>query len=98
MSSESPIKPAACAGYEALLRKTHAALTAWRNGREEIRRSGRRGRQADNELRTLQANFARSYTALQTHVHDCEVCLTPAQVHPGYGINPLADDRTLYYQ
>ena len=98
MSSESPIKPAACAGYEALLRRTHAALTAWKNGREEIRRSGRRGRQADNELRKLQANFAKAYAALQMHVHDCEVCLTPAQVHPGYGINPPVADRTLYFQ
>jgi hypothetical protein len=97
MSTESPIKPAACTGYEALLKKCHAALTDWKNGREAIRHSGRLDRKADNELRILQANFAKAYAALQAHVRDCEVCLMPARVHPGFGINPVAVDHTLYH-
>jgi hypothetical protein len=93
---ESPIKPAACAEYEALLKKSLGALTNWKNGRTEIRRSGRKGRKVDDELRILQANFARAYAALQTHVQDCEFCQMPSLVHPGHGINPVAVDYPLY--
>jgi hypothetical protein len=75
---ESPIKPAACPEYEALLKRSHAALSAWKNGRTEIRRSGRTGRAVDNELRILQANFAKAYAALQTHARDCVDCQIPA--------------------
>src|SRR5882724_9759946 len=61
------IKPAACEEYEELLKTSHVALNEWNNGRAAIRRSGRKGRSADNELRMLQANFAKAYAALQTH-------------------------------
>jgi hypothetical protein len=95
-SIQSPVKPAACSEYEALLKKSHVALTDWKNGRVEIRRSGRKGRQVDNQLRVLQANFARAYAALQTHARDCAFCQMPSLVHPGYGINPVASDYPLH--
>jgi hypothetical protein len=74
MRDSSPVKPAACAEYEALLKKSHFALTNWKNGRAEIRRSGLSGRKADNELLVLQAAFAKAYAALQSHAHSCEKC------------------------
>ncbi len=74
MRNESPVKPAMCTEYEALLRESHVALTNWKNGRAEIRRLGRTGRKADNELRVLQASFAKAYAALQYHGHACEAC------------------------
>jgi hypothetical protein len=60
--------------YHALLRNSQVALTNWNQGRAAIHNSGRRGRDADNELRALQANFARAWALLQYHEHDCEVC------------------------
>jgi hypothetical protein len=63
-----------CDEYERLLKESQVALTNWNLGRAEIHDSGRRGRDADSELRTLQANFARAWAVLQYHEHDCEVC------------------------
>jgi len=80
MRDPSPVKAAACAEYEALLKKSHFALTNWKNGRVAIRRSGRTGRKTDNQLRVLQAAFAKAYAALQCHAHCCEVCKITALV------------------
>lgn len=93
---DSSIHPAACDDYEMLLMKSSGALTAWKNGRAEIRRSGRKGRSADNELRILQANFAKAYAALQTHARDCELCQMPALIYPGFGINPVTTNYPLH--
>ena len=90
------IKPAACEEYEELLKKSHMALNEWKNGRAEIRRSGRQGRSADNELRMLQANFAKAYAALQTHSRDCSYCQMPALVHQDFGVAPVAHHYTLH--
>jgi hypothetical protein len=96
MRENSQIHPAACDEYETLLLKSSAALTAWKNGRTEIRRSNRKGRSADNELRILQANFAKAYAALQAHARDCEFCQLPALVYPGFGINPVTTSYPLH--
>jgi hypothetical protein len=71
--------------YEALLKESHAALTSWKNGRVEIRRSGRKGRKADNELRVLQAMFAKAYAALQYHGHNCEACRVALLIYSRLG-------------
>jgi len=57
---------------------------------------GRKGRSADNELRMLQANFAKAYAALQTHSRDCGYCQMPALVHQGFGVNPVAHHYPLH--
>jgi hypothetical protein len=63
-----------CTEYHRLLKESQIALTNWNKGRAEIHHSGRRGRDTDNELRMLQANFAKAWTLLQYHEQDCEVC------------------------
>jgi hypothetical protein len=63
-----------CPDYQTLLKKSQIALTIWNNGRADIHNAGRRGRDADNTLRTLQGNFARAWAALQRHDQCCEVC------------------------
>jgi hypothetical protein len=88
MSFYSDVRPAACCEYESLLENSRLALEAWKNGRTEIRSSGRKGRAIDDRLRILQANFARAYARLQAHARYCDVCQMPALVHSGYGINP----------
>jgi hypothetical protein len=90
------IKPAACEEYEELLKRSLKALNEWKNGRAEIRRSSRKGRSADNELRMLQANFAKAYAALQTHSGDCSYCQMPALVHQGFRGNPEAHHYPLH--
>jgi hypothetical protein len=63
-----------CQEYERLLKKSLVALTNWNKGRAEIQRSARRGRDTDNDLRTLQAAYAKAQALLQYHEHECEVC------------------------
>jgi len=96
-SDDSDVKPAACEDYEVLLKKSHAALAAWTDGRAEIRRSGRKGRFADNELRLLQANFAKAYHELQNHARDCGVCQMPTLMNAGVGINSATYGHSLHH-
>ena len=84
MTEQSPLQATACAEYEALLKESHRALTNWKNGREEICQSARKGRKTDNELRVLQAAFAKSYAALQCHGHVCEICQITSLISSGF--------------
>jgi hypothetical protein len=63
-----------CAEHRRLLKESHAALAKWNKGRAEIHKSGRRGRDTDNELRALQATYAKAWALLQYHAQDCDVC------------------------
>jgi hypothetical protein len=63
-----------CDEYERLLKDCQITLTSWNSGRANVHNSGRRGRDVDNELRTLQANFAKAWALLQYHENGCEVC------------------------
>ena len=63
-----------CAEYDALLKNSQVALTNWNNGMVELHTSVRRRRGANNELRNLQANFAKAWALFQHHENDCEVC------------------------
>ncbi len=65
---------AVCAEHQRLLEESQRALTDWNKGRAEIHKSGRRGTDTDNELRTLQATYAKAWALLQYHEQDCEVC------------------------
>jgi hypothetical protein len=73
MRTESGVQ-VLCADYQRLLKECQLALTDWNKGRAEIHNCGRRGRDTDNELRTLQANFAKAWAVLQYHEQDCETC------------------------
>ena len=81
-----------CAEYNTLLRNSQIALTNWNKGRTEIFNSGRRGRQADNELRELQASFAKAWALLQYHEHDCEICQLIAHLD-GNNSKTTAEDK-----
>jgi hypothetical protein len=63
-----------CAEHQRLLTESQVALTNWNKGRAEIHKSGRRGRDTDNELLALQAAYAKAWALLQYHEHDCDVC------------------------
>jgi hypothetical protein len=63
-----------CAEHQRLLKESQAALAKWNKGRAELHKSGRPGRDTDNELRALQATYARAWALLQYHAQDCEVC------------------------
>jgi hypothetical protein len=68
------VKLAACSEYERLLEESQEALENWNQQRAEIYDAGLRGKRIDDELLRLQARFAKSYAALQTHLKNCMFC------------------------
>ncbi len=74
MSEEAFVKTAICTTYETLLEKCQTACQIWNDQRAAIRESGRSGKKVDDELRRLQANYAKAYSVVRNHVHSCETC------------------------
>jgi mannose/cellobiose epimerase-like protein (N-acyl-D-glucosamine 2-epimerase family) len=74
MNAELSVKTAVCTLYEKLLEDCQSACQIWNKQRAEIRECGWHGKKMDDELRRLQARYARAYSVLRNHVHDCETC------------------------
>jgi hypothetical protein len=63
-----------CVGYQRLLEECQVALEIWNEHRAEISQSRLIGKEAGDELLRLQAKYARAYTVLQNHLHNCLRC------------------------
>jgi hypothetical protein len=74
MSEQLSVKTAVCAEYERLLKECQNASNIWNEERAEIYWSRLRGKKVEDELRRLQAKYARAYSMLQKHTHDCALC------------------------
>jgi hypothetical protein len=74
MSKQLSVKTAVCTEYERLLKECQSASTIWNEQRAEIYWSRLRGKKVEDELRQLQAKYARAYSMLQKHTHDCALC------------------------
>jgi hypothetical protein len=73
-NAEVDIRTAICTRYEQLLQDCQVACDTWTARRNEIREAGLSGKQIDDELRKLQAKYARAYAMVRNHVHECETC------------------------
>lgn len=74
MSEQFSIKITVCREYQRLFEVCQSALEMWDEHRAEICRSRLLGREAGDELLRLQAKYARAYTLLQKHKHNCLQC------------------------
>jgi hypothetical protein len=74
MSAEMTVRTAVCTCYERLLEKCQNACQIWNTQRAEIGASGRHGKTVDDQLRRLQAAYAKAYSVLRNHLHTCETC------------------------
>jgi len=74
MSTELSFKTAICTEYEDLLFACQKALETWRERREETTLFRFDGRSTGEELLRLQAEYARSYSRLERHADNCELC------------------------
>lgn len=74
MKRDLDFRTAICSEYEQLLEGCQHALVAWRERSEEIQRFGLEGERVGNEMRRLQADYAKSYTRLSQHPKDCAIC------------------------
>jgi len=74
MSEELSVRTAVCTEYERLLKECQSASNIWKEQRAEIYWLRLRGKKVEDELRRLQAKYARAYSMLQKHTHDCALC------------------------
>jgi hypothetical protein len=68
------VRTAVCDTYEELFEECNAARKNWNQRRAEIAELSLRGKEIDDELRCLQARFAKSYALVCNHLRDCELC------------------------
>ena len=80
-NEEVSFAEAFCSDYEALLDQCQLALSAWSDRSESARLAHLTGEAIGRELLRLQAHFAKSYAALQKHVHSCERCVAISQLN-----------------
>lgn len=65
---------AACSEYEELLKECQSALVRLHEKREEVREHRFTGVEVGRELLTLQARYAKCYSALLKHSKTCNRC------------------------
>jgi hypothetical protein len=63
-----------CPEYQFLLESCHRALATWQRHRASVERNPFAGLKAIEELKSLQANYARAYSQLEIHEHSCATC------------------------
>ena len=74
MNNVISVEPAACTEHQKLSEACQRALDVWNEQRAEFSRSYHISAEAGDELVRLQANYARAYTVLQRHEHNCLLC------------------------
>ena len=81
MPTSTVFTTSVCDGYEDLLKESQRAWTIWKGLCQRISGSCLQSRIADDELRNLQARYARSYSALENHAHTCATCRRVVQLN-----------------
>ena len=74
MSKQQFVRTAICNRYQTLLEECESALAIWSKHRAEVLQSRLVGKEAGDELLRLQAKYARAYTLLENHAHNCSFC------------------------
>ncbi len=74
MNSVISVETAICSEHQRLLAECERALETWNVHRAEFCKSDPISKAAGDELLRLQAKYARAYTVLQRHEHNCSLC------------------------
>jgi len=74
MNKQFSVETAVCAEHQRLLEESERALEIWKDRRAEFCHPHLSGREAGDELLRLQAKYARAYTVLRNHAHNCSLC------------------------
>jgi hypothetical protein len=98
MSKQLSINVTVCAGYQRLLEECQRALEIWNEQRAKVCQSRLIGKEAGDELVRLQAKYARAYTVLQNHAHNCPRCQLVSRIEECHSENSsdALSDSTLY--
>ena len=74
MENELSFKTAVCSTYEQLLEKSQARYEVWESHRREACKTRSSVKEIGDELLRLQADYAKAYNDLRTHVGTCKIC------------------------
>ncbi len=77
MNSERSFQTAFCSEYESLLYECQLAketCAEWRAQMNSPLSAKNLNREVASELLRLQANYAKAYSLLENHVHECDLC------------------------
>src|SRR6266436_2006879 len=74
MNTVISVETAICSEHQRLLAECERALETWNEHRAEYCKSHPITKKAGDELLRLQANYARAYTVLTRHEHNCSLC------------------------
>jgi len=80
MARQFSLEIARCSEYQRLLEESQRALDIWNALRVEVSGACSVSKEDGDELLRLQANYARAYTALWNHSHDCPRCLLISRI------------------
>ena len=93
MGAEVAVRTGVCTRYETLLEDCQAACQIWNKQRAEVRERGLQGKKVDDDLRRLQAKYAKAYSVLRNHVHDCETCQWVSRLEQSPSASSAAEQR-----
>ena len=96
MNKQFSVETAVCTEHQRLLEECQRALEIWNEHRAEFCQFRFIEREAGDELLRLQAKYARAYTVLQNHEHNCSVCQLVSRVEgrdPENSSDALSDNE-----
>ena len=98
MSKQHYVKVAICNKYQTLLEECERALAMWNAQRAKISQSCLVAKEVGDEFLRLQAKYARAYTVLQNHAHNCSFCQLVSRLEGRDSENSsdAISDSTLY--
>ena len=80
MSKQFFAETAVCTEQQRLFDECQKALEIWKERRAEFFQARLSRKEAGDELLRLQAKYARAYTVLQNHAHNCSLCQQVSRV------------------
>jgi hypothetical protein len=80
MNKQFSVETAICTEHQRLLAECQRALEIWNEHRAEFCQFRPMAREAGDELLRLQAKYARAFTVLQNHEHNCSLCRLPSRI------------------
>jgi hypothetical protein len=95
MSTQLSVNASICSEYQRLLEVSESALEIWNEHRAEFCQFRFIGREAGDELLRLQAKYARAYTVLQNHAHNCSLCQSVSRIE-GHDSENSSDTASAY--
>jgi len=74
MKSKVSFKTSVCSTYERLLEKSLEKYEAWESHRKAVCEAGSNAKESGDQLLRLQADYAKAYNDLRTHLRTCSIC------------------------